>query len=56
MHECKTAAVYKFLTLRQVLSFFEARGVDLNTVRIEGAFCGSDPREDDIPVFTWGKQ
>lgn len=56
MNDYETVSVYKFLSLRQAIAFFEARGVDLNTVYIRGAFGGSDPTEDDDPVFTWGEQ
>jgi hypothetical protein len=48
-----TTSVYKFGSLRQIISFFEAKGIDLNTVYVEGAFGGSCPTEDDDPVFAW---
>lgn len=53
MHDYKTVSIYSFHSLRQAIAFFEARGVDLNTVFIEGSFGGSSPTEDDDPVFTW---
>ncbi len=46
-------SVYKFLSLQAAISFFEAKGVDLTAVYIEGGYGGNEPTEDDDPVFTW---
>ena len=48
-------SVYKFPSLQAGVSFFEAKGVDLNAVYIESGYGGTYIGTSD-PVFTWSVQ
>jgi hypothetical protein len=43
---------YMFDTLQEVIDFF-AQIAQARDVKIGGAFGGSEPTEDDTPVFSW---
>jgi len=48
----RRVSFYQFDTLQEVIDFF-AQIAEARDVKIGGAFGGSEPTEDDTPVFSW---
>ncbi len=44
-------SIYEFKTLEDALLYYERLGIWAEDVKIEGAWGGSTPTEDDDPVF-----